>query len=607
MELCLLPMPRKVATGSGRFSASGATIVVPAAPSAATLFTAQKLQDALLRHAAVRPAIAVFIQCQSCIRLVVDPAGLGVEAYTLSIRPDGVVIRGGGEAGLFYGVQTLIQIIRKAGSSLPAVEIEDAPDFPNRGVMLDISRDKVPTLRTLFDLIDQFAGWKLNQVQLYMEHTFAYSQHKEVWATASPLTHEDVLRLDAYCRQRHIQLVPNQNSFGHMERWLRLPRYIDLAEAPEGSDTPWDTHWDGPFSLCPTDPRSLELLSGLYSELLPHFSSRLFNVGCDETFDIGQGKSKAAAEAVGKTRVYFDFLLKLHQLVQSNGRTMMFWGDIILHQPQLIGELPKDIIAMEWGYEAEHPFDKDGALFAKAGVPFYVCPGTSSWCTITGRTDNCIKSLISAAENGKKHGAIGYLNTDWGDYGHLQYLPVSYLGFVAGAAYSWNLAANRDLDIPRALDLHVFADAAGVMGKLIYDLGNVYKHLKTQSNSSRLFQILVAQKNNDAPAEVTRQQLDSSISAIDSIMAALPQARMDCPDANLVSREIANGAAMLRHAAKRGRWLLDRNSEKVLDLTQDLRQIIGRHEELWLARNRSGGLADSAGQLRKTLEMYSRG
>lgn len=607
MELCLLPMPRTVSTGSGRCLVSSTSIVVPAAPSAATLFAAQELQQAMNRSAGVRPGIAACAMEKSSIRLVIEPAGLGEEAYTLSIRPDGVVIRGGGEAGLFYGVQTLIQILRQAGGALPVVEIEDAPDFPDRGVMLDISRDKVPTLQTLFDLVDQFARWKLNHLQLYMEHTFAYSQHKEVWAAASPLTHEDVLRLDAYCRQRHIQLVPNQNSFGHMERWLRLPRYLGLAEAPDGAETPWKFRWEGPFSLCPTDPRSLEFLSGLYTELLPQFSSRLFNVGCDETFDIGQGKSRAAAEAVGKTRVYFDFLLKLHQLVQSHGRTMMFWGDIILHQPQLIGELPKDTIALEWGYEADHPFDRDGELFAKAGVPFYVCPGTSSWCTITGRTDNCIQTLISAAENGKKHGAIGYLNTDWGDWGHLQYLPISYLGFAAGAAYSWNLAANRDLDVRRALDLHVFADAAGVMGKLVYDLGNVYKCLKLQPNSSRLFRILVNQKNNDAPADVTREQLDRAISAIDSAVAALPRARMDRPDASLISSEIANGAAMLRHAARRGRWLLDRNSERVLDLTEDLRQIIGRHEELWLARNRCGGLSDSAGQLRKTLEMYSRG
>lgn len=607
MELCLLPMPRKVSTGSGRFPVSAASIVVPAAPSAATLFAAEQLQDAVQRYAAFRPAITAVPHGGASIRLTIDPEGLGAEAYTLSIRPDGILLRGSDEAGLFYGVQTLIQILRQRGASLPAVEIEDAPDFPNRGVMLDISRDKVPTLQTLFDLVDQLAEWKLNQLQLYMEHTFAYRQHPEVWATASPMTHEDVLRLDAYCRQRHIQLVPNQNSFGHMERWLRLPRYMDLAEAPEGSDTPWNFRWEGPFSLCPTDPHSLELLSGLYTELLPHFTSRLFNVGCDETFDIGQGKSNAAAEAKGKTRVYLDFLLELHRLVQSHGRTMMFWGDIILHQPQLIGELPKDIIAMEWGYEANHPFDKDGELFAKAGVPFYVCPGTSSWCTIAGRTDNCVTNLISAAENGKKHGAIGYLNTDWGDNGHLQYLPVSYLGFAAGAAYSWNLAANRGLDLPRALSLHAFADSADVMGKLVYELGNVYRCLKLVGNNSRLFQLLVNQKNNDAPGDVTREQLEAAIAAIDSAMVALPQARMDRPDAALVCREMANAAAMLRHAARRGAWMLDRSSEKVLDLSEDLRQIIGRHEDLWLARNRSGGLADSAGRLRKTLDLCSQG
>ena len=140
---------------------------------------------------------------------------------------------------------------------------------------------------------------------------------------------------------------------------------------------------------------------GSTTELLPHFTSRLFNVGCDETFDLGQGKSKASVERQGaRRRVYLDFLLKIHALVQSHGRTMMFWGDIIMHQPELIAELPKDIIAMEWGYEATIPFDKDGALFAKAGVPFYVCPGTSSWCTIAGRTDNCLANLRNAAENG---------------------------------------------------------------------------------------------------------------------------------------------------------------------------------------------------------------
>src|SRR5205807_1152438 len=160
--------------------------------------------------------------------------------------------------------------------------------------------------------------------------------------------------------------------------------YKALAEAPEGFEFPWGGRSEGPFSLCPEDPGSLALLQGLYDELLPHFTSPLFNVGCDETFDLGAGRSKQACEERGTERVYLDFLLALYREVKARGRTMQFWGDIILHRPDLIPELPKDAIALEWGYEADHPFAKDGAIFRDAGVPFYVCPGTSSWNTIAG-------------------------------------------------------------------------------------------------------------------------------------------------------------------------------------------------------------------------------
>ena len=606
MALCLLPQPRRMCFDKESVAVSGGSIILPDSPSREMLFTARLLQAALRRYTGG----SWDIRCDGtsagmAIQLLQDQSICKRDAYQMLIGTDRVVLRGCGEAGIFYGAQTLIQIARQSGGRWLLGEVDDWPDFAHRGVMLDISRDKVPSMATLYALVDMLAEWKINQLQLYTEHTFAYSRHPEVWATCSPVTGEEILLLDAYCRERHIELVPNQNSFGHMERWLRLPRYIDLAEAPEGSDTPWDSRWDGPYGLCPGDPRSLELLDGLYAELLPHFASRMFNIGCDEAFDLGQGRSKAAVEQSSKTRVYLDFLLKLHKLVQRRGRQMMFWGDIIVHQPELISELPKDLIALEWGYEADSPFDKNGAMFAAAGVPFYVCPGTSSWCTIAGRTDNCLGNNRSAAENGLKHGAIGYLNTDWGDHGHLQYLPISYLGFAAGAAYGWHLASNTDLDMAKALDLHAFADSAGVMGKLAMELGNVYQQVPLRGNGSRLFFLLADQKDNNAPGDITRRQFEAALAAIDSAMAGLSQSRMERPDAELIRREFANAADMLRHSARRGLWLLDRSAGNPRDLAADLRGIIGRHEELWLARNRAGGLVDSAGRLRKTLELYA--
>jgi hypothetical protein len=191
----------------------------------------------------------------------------------------------------------------------------------------------------------------------------------------------------------------------------------------------------------------------MFDELLPHFSSGRFNVGCDEV-PLGDGRSRAAAAKHGVGRVYLDFLLKVHKLVQGHGRTMQFWGDIILHHPELISELPDDVVALEWGYQADHPFALNAEKFAQAGLAFYACPGTSSWNTIAGRTDNARANIRSAAEAGLAHGAIGFLNTDWGDNGHWQQWPVAYLGYAYGAAVGWCGTANREIDLPRVLDMH---------------------------------------------------------------------------------------------------------------------------------------------------------
>jgi hexosaminidase len=528
------------------------------------------------------------------------------QGYEIRIAPGRVDLIGHDPDGLFYAHQTLVQLRREWRHELPVCRIEDWPDFPARGVMLDVSRDKVPTTATLFGLVEQLAELKVNQLQLYTEHTFAYPRHREVWKDASPLTPDDVRYLDIYCRAHHIELVPNQNSFGHMERWLKHPRYVELAEKPDGFTFPWGTRHEGGFTLNPLDPRSLELIEGLYDELLPHFTSRQINVGCDETFDLGLGKSKQECDRRGKARVYLDFLLKIYDAVTRRGRRMQFWGDIVLEHPELIGELPRDVIALNWGYEAGHPFARETKAFADAGVPFYVCPGTSSIQSIAGRTDNALANLRESAENGLRNGAIGYLNTDWGDMGHLQYLPISYLGLAVGAANAWCLDANRDLDIPAALDLHVFRDAAGVMGRLVYDLGNVYHLVKApQSMSTRLFWAFVGGAEWRSRYEViSKAEYDASEAAIDVAVARLDEARMDRPDARLIRDEIRNAVTMLRHGCRRGRRMQGTESMTTSQLADDLRAIIAEHRRLWLARNRPGGLNDSARRLEARLAEY---
>jgi len=520
----------------------------------------------------------------------IDPTVMRGHGYRLSITPQACRIVGHDAAGVFYGRQTLAQLRRQFPASLPCLEIEDWPDFPARGVMLDISRCEVPTMPTLFSVVELLAEWKINQLQLYTEHTFAYRGHEQVWQNASPMTADEVRQLDQYCKSRFIELVPNQNSFGHMDRWLKHPRYLPLAEAAQGSDTPWGYRWEGPFSLCPTDPGSLELLADLYSQLLPNFTSRLFNVGCDETFDIGQGRSKDECRRRGVHRVYLDFLHRVNELVARHGRRMMFWGDVILKDPQLIEELPKDAIALNWGYEADHPFDAEARRFSESGVEFYVCPGTSSWCSIAGRTDNMLANQRAAAEAGLKYGAVGYLNTDWGDHGHLQYLPMSFAGLAAGAALSWCLQSNRNLPLARALDLHAFADEAAVMGRAACELGNVYKAVgKLLPNRSALFNILVPSSAHGDPMEgIERGGLERAEAAIESAMQNVHSAKMSRADAQLIKDEFANVAAMLRYACRKARGEAT---------PAELALIVQRHRQCWLARNRPGGLEESVGKL----------
>jgi hypothetical protein len=335
----------------------------------------------------------------------------------------------------------------------------------------------------------------------------------------------------------------------------------------------------------------------------------MFNVGCDETFDLGQGRSEAACRTLGRGRVYLDFLLRIHREVKARGRTMQYWGDIIIQHPELIGDLPRDAIALEWGYEANHPFAEHGEAFAAAGIPFYVCPGTGSWRTLAGRTGSVLGNLRNAAENGLKHGAVGYLNTDWGDEGHWQPLPVSYLGFAYGAAVSWACDAARELDLAPTLSRYAFGDPTGVLGSVAFDLGNLYQETGVAVfNATVFFQMLHLPVYRITEIEgLNAAGLHKALAGIDAVMARWPQGRSSRPDADLIQREYAWIADMMRHACRRGLWVLagtDRRSSERVALAEDADRLIGEYRDLWLARSRLGGLADSAGRLERMRQEY---
>jgi hypothetical protein len=560
---------------------------------------------------------------ETSIALALDrQAATHNQGYDLEIGPRGIAVTGHDPPGAFYGVCTVRQLLRQYGAEVPCLSIVDYPDFEARGVLLDVSRSKVPTMATLKGLVDFLAGLKANQLQLYFEHTFAYRQHPAAWVDASPLTGEEIRELDGYCRKQHVELVPNQNSFGHLENWLCLPDYLPLAECPDGFTLPWGEPHAGPFSLNPTDPRSLAFLEGLYNELLPHFTSRLFNVGCDETYDVGKGRSRQECEQKGVPRVYLEFLVKIRDLVRERGRTMLFWADMVQEHPGLLAELPSDLVALEWGYEPDHPFGDRCRRIAEAGLPFYVCPNTGTLNAVEGRTDCAVANMESAAEHGLGNSARGYLNTEWGDHGHWQQLPVAYLGFAFGAAMGWDRhSASRDRWTD-ALSLHAFGDPTGSMGRLAWDLGNVYQVYQRQAGktlrfSSFLNRVLYELPDQPAGPElewdrITGRLLGETRERISAATAYLPRSRMRLSgvDGTLIRREFEQTARLMLHACSLAEARLESGHPSPASaraLADDLGGILAEHRSLWLARNRIGGLEErSCRYFRELLAAYDR-
>ncbi|MEI7834637.1 MAG: hypothetical protein WCJ56_15740, partial [bacterium] len=181
------------------------------------------------------------------------------------------------------------------------------------------------------------------------------------------------------------------------------------------------------------------------AEFLPNFRSKLFNIDADETWDLGKGKSAARVAEVGIGRVYLEHLLHVRELAEKYGRKIMFWGDIILHNPELIPEVPDDVIALQWDYWRE-PKEEQVRLFAEAGKRFYVCPGTSSWSCFFPVQQVMRENISKMTEYAVKYGASGLLNTDWGDGGHYNLQGVSYYAYAYGAAQSWNPGAVEQFD-----------------------------------------------------------------------------------------------------------------------------------------------------------------
>jgi hexosaminidase len=447
----LIPQPRQITVKSDVFRLSDTThIVIANTRSEDDRFAAEDFQRDVQETATVALKInksgsrhAILIgsldlpAIQSALKRfgITAPANLDDEGYVLAVNANEVLVAGKTTAGTFYGLQTLKQLVRGDGAAafIPAVEIVDWPAMRWRGVSDDISRGPVPTVNYIKRQLRTCAAFKLNMHSFYMEQTFSSSSNPLIGPAGGSLTPNEVRELVAYARRYHIEVVPEQQTFGHLHKALKLEKYNELAETPYGD------------VLSPQQPGSYKLIADWYRELNELFPGKFFHIGADETFELGEGQSREAAQARGVGAVYFEHLNRVREVLKPYDRRLMFWGDIALNHPDLIGSVPKDMIAMNWDYAPKDDYLPRIKPFKDAGLEQFVCPGVHNWNQIFPNLDASAKNIANFVRDGQTSGALGMMNTSWDDDGESLF-EMTWYGIVLGAAASWqNKAVDRNV------------------------------------------------------------------------------------------------------------------------------------------------------------------
>ena len=442
-RLLLIPTPRHVSIHKGHFTIAASDKIMLARPfNSADQFSARQLVDEIQADLNVtvgttsRLAGRVFLLGKIKENPVIErelhalriqvPDSLGDQGYILNVSKDRVLVAANTSTGIFYGVQTLKQIIRanRVGNQIPRLTITDWPALAYRGWMDDISRGPIPTMALLKKEVRKLAEYKLNFFTLYTENIFKLEAYPDL-APQDGLTADQVKELTKYAEPYHIQLVGNFQSFGHMYKTLSDPFYYKMRETEN--------------VLCPVVPQTYQFLSKVYSEIVPAYSSKFFNINCDETFDLGMGKSKALVDSLGIGTVYADHINKVYDLLTPYHKTIMMWGDIADEDTSIVGMLPKNIIMLPWNYSPAKSFDGMIKPFVNDGFRFMVAPGVGCWSQIWPSLQSSVINISNFVRDGAKYGTIGMLNTAWDDDGE-NFFNYNWFAMIWGAECSWKPA-----------------------------------------------------------------------------------------------------------------------------------------------------------------------
>jgi hexosaminidase len=376
---------------------------------------------------------------QSSIKI---DASMHDEGYAIVPTEKGLAVIADTSAGIFYGEQTIKQMVAGNGSTatLQRALIRDWPAMRYRGISDDLSRGPFPTLEFQKSQIRTLAAYKINIYSPYFENTLQYPSNPVPGLPGGSMSPEDVRELVEYARPYHITIIPEQEAFGHLHHVLKYEQYAPLAETPMGN------------VLAPGQPGSLDLIGQWFSEIAAAFPGPFLHIGADETADLGKGQTHAAVESQGLGPTYVDFLLRIHEKLAPLNRRLLFWGDIAMNDPPEVKRLPKDMIAVAWTYSPEPDgFGRWLKPYVDAGMETWVAPGVNNWSRVYPDNDYALRNIQGFVRDGQAAHSTGVLNTVWNDDGEGLF-QADWYGVLFGAAAGWQ---------PGSSDLESFQNAYG--------------------------------------------------------------------------------------------------------------------------------------------------
>lgn len=438
----LLPRPQQIAYGDGELPLKkGLSVRFAVAPNPQDTFAAHLLANELAKIS--ETPVTVGKGKTAGGEIVLNRTGNGAElpsdgdvagptsreAYSIDVTEHGVEIRAPSSAGLFYGAQTLLQMVEtnQTGAFLPIVSAQDWPTLAFRGFMMDFSEGqllRVPEIKRQLDLLARYKG---NQYYFYSEMNIDYVGYEAVHPDPnSRYAREQIRDIIEYARQRHIDVVPCMELYGHMHQLFRTEKFADAGLPRYGDE------------FDPRNPRALQIIDDLLDQSAALFPSRWCNVGFDEPWSLGK-----IGVTPGKDpfTTFTEYLQHVADHAKTHGKRIIYWADVenpsstLRAHPELIAKLPSDGIAGPWQYDVLTNYDSYIKPLADAGHPTLVTPAIFNWNEIFPDYQHTFANINGMVAAGKKFKTLGLINTGWTDCGQTLYrqsLPGIAFGAVAG-------------------------------------------------------------------------------------------------------------------------------------------------------------------------------